>query len=947
MRKYTSLLTTTAILLSFPLFSFSQNSHYQKTNQGIIVHPEMNSATAGKQIKIDVISDQIIHTVISPKDEFSNESSLMVVPLKANANWTVSENADQIQLKTRLLLLKINAKTGQIQYQDVDGKNILEERTQTSRSFSLVSNDGEASYQITQSFNSPADEALYGLGQHQDDMMNYKGKQVTLLQYNTDVAIPFLLSNKNYGILWDNYSITKVGDVRDFQPLSTLALFSKQGDQGWLTATYSDQKNNRKPIERAESAIDYSFLTDMKKFPDSFKLADGIVKWEGKISSASAGLHQFSVKYAGYIKMWINGELLVDKWRQAWNPGSALASADMQKDKTYDFKIEWIPDGGESYLAVKCLVPVSKTAEDQYAFSSEAGDEINYYFVSGANADEVISGYRTLTGKAVLMPKWAMGFWQSRERYKTQAELLDVVKEYRSRKIPLDNIVLDWQYWRPDSWGTHEFDKSRFPDADAMIKTLHDTYHTRLMVSVWPKFYSGNANYDLMNKNGFLYKRNIADGRKDWLGFPSTFYDAFNPKARSLFWSLMNKSLYTKGVDAWWMDATEPDIHSNLPVAERKQIMSPNFLGSATKYFNAFPLQNSKGVYEGQREANPNDRVFILTRSAYGGLQRYAAATWSGDIASRWEDLKSQISAGINFSLSGLPYWTMDIGGFSVERRYEKPNATDLAEWRELNTRWYQFGAFVPLFRSHGQFPFREMYNISPESHPAYKSMLFYNKLRYRLMPYIYSLAGNAYQKDQTIMRGLIMDYAADTKVNNIGDQYLFGPSLMVNPVYQYGATSRKVYLPKQNGWYDLYTGAYIKGGQTINAKAPYSQMPVYVKTGSIIPYGPEIQYTAEKPLDPITLYVYTGNDAKFTLYEDDGLTYGYEKGAFTTIDLQYSESEKTLTISDRKGSFKGMLENRTIHIIRITPKKAKPLDFNQTPEKTLRYNGKQITVKF
>ncbi len=947
MRKYPFLLTTMAILLSLPLFSFSQNFHYQKINQGIIVRPEINSATIGKEIKIEVINDQIIHTVISSTGEFSSGPSLMVVPVKAQTDWTVSENEGYIQLKTRLLLVKINAKTGQIQYQHPDGKNILAEKAQVSRSFSAVSNDGQASYQITQAFNSPADEALYGLGQHQDDMMNYKGKQVMLQQYNTDVAIPFLLSNKNYGILWDNYSITKVGDVRDYQALSSLALFSKEGDQGWLTATYVDQKNNKKTIQRAESAIDYSFLSDMSKFPDSFKLADGMVKWEGKIASGFSGVHQFSVKYAGYLKIWINGVLLVDKWRQAWNPGAAVVGAEMLKNKKYDFKIEWFPDGSESYLALKCLVPVAKEEADQYAFSSEAGDDINYYFVSGANADEVISGYRTLTGKAILMPKWAMGFWQSRERYKTQAELLGVVKEYRSRKIPLDNIVLDWQYWRPDSWGTHEFDKSRFPDADAMIKTLHDTYHTRLMVSVWPKFYSGNANYELMNKNGFLYKRNIADGRKDWLGFPSTFYDAFNPKARSLFWSLMNQSLYTKGVDAWWMDATEPDIHSNLPVAERKQMMNPTFLGSATKYFNAFPLQNSKGVYEGQREANPNERVFILTRSAYGGLQRYAAATWSGDIASRWEDMKSQISAGINFSLSGLPYWTMDIGGFSVERRYERPNAADLAEWRELNTRWYQFGAFVPLFRSHGQFPFREMYNIAPPEHPAYKSMLFYNKLRYRLMPYIYSLAGNAYQKDHTIMRGLIMDYPSDTKVNNIGDQYLFGPSLMINPVYQYGATSRKVYLPAQNGWYDLYTGNYLKGGQTINAKAPYSQMPIYVKSGSIIPYGPEVQYTAEKPADPITLYLYAGGDAAFTLYEDDGLTYGYEKGAFATIELRYNESEKTLTIANRKGRFKGMLENRTFHIIRITPEKAKPLDFNQIPEKTLRYNGKQMVAKF
>ncbi|RNL54756.1 TIM-barrel domain-containing protein [Pedobacter jejuensis] len=674
MRKISTLLNTIVFLFALPIICFSQNTHYQKTDNGIIVKPTINNSIIGKQIKLEVVTEKIIHVVVTVADKFSLEPSLMVIPVKSKPEFTISESGDNIELKTRALNVKVNVNTGQIVYQDVNSKSILEEKSFSARTFKAVSNDGEASYQIEQVFNSPDDEALYGLGQHQDDMMDYKGKQVLLLQNNTDVAIPFLLSNKNYGILWDNYSITKVGDTRDYQPLSSFKLFSKDGDQGWLTASYADKKTGVVAITRAESDIDYSFLSDMKKFPDSFKMANGKVTYEGKISSGYTGLQHFNVKYAGYIKIWIDGKMLVDKWRQAWNPGSAVVETEMLKDKKYDIKIEWIPDGNESYLSIKALTPIPEADENQYAFASESGDEINYYFVSGANADDVISGYRTLTGKAVLMPKWAMGFWQSRERYKTQEELLGVVKEFRNRKIPIDNIVLDWQYWKPDSWGTHEFEKSRFPDADGMIKTLHDTYHTKLMISVWPKFYSGNANYNLMNKNGFLYKRNIADGRKDWLGYPSTFYDAFNPEARNLFWDLMNKSLYKKGIDAWWMDATEPDIHSNLPIWERKQNMTPTYLGSGTKYFNAFPLQNSKGVYEGQRKENPNSRVFILTRSAYGGLQRYAAATWSGDIVSRWEDMKSQISAGINFSLSGLPYWTMDIGGFSVERRYEDPN---------------------------------------------------------------------------------------------------------------------------------------------------------------------------------------------------------------------------------------------------------------------------------
>jgi alpha-D-xyloside xylohydrolase len=402
---------------------------------------------------------------------------------------------------------------------------------------------------------------------------------------------------------------------------------------------------------------------------------------------------------------------------------------------------------------------------------------------------------------------------------------------------------------------------------------------------------------------------------------------------------------YAKGIDAWWMDATEPDMHSNLPVEARKELMTPTYEGSSTTYFNAFPLVNAKGVYEGQRKTNPVNRVFILTRSAYAGLQRYAAAAWSGDIASRWEDMKTQISAGLNFSLSGMPYWTMDIGGFSVEKRYENAKGADQEEWRELNTRWYQFGSFVPLFRVHGQYPFREIYNVAPEGHPAYHSMLYYSKMRYRLMPYIYSLAGKSYQQDYTIMRGLVMDFPKDLKASNLNDSYMFGPALLINPVLTYKDRDRKVYLPSGQGWYDLYTGKYFKGGQDINAAAPYEKIPVFVKEGSIIPSGPELQYTSEKPADPLTLFVYTGKDASFSLYEDEGTNYNYEKGAFSTIEFSYSESNKTLTVADRKGRFSGMLEHRTINIVFITPQSAKGLDFNRKPDRSIKYSGKQIRI--
>ncbi|MBC8988280.1 DUF5110 domain-containing protein [Pedobacter sp. N36a] len=930
----------------FPILTFAQQSIYKRIGNGIVLQINAPLSNIGRQIKLEVVAPQIFHVTVSPNQLFANQQSLMVVDTNRSiTKWSLTETKTAVSIHTDSISATIDLVTGRISYHKKNGELILGEKA-NGRSFVAVSNSGEPSYQLMQAFNSSPEEAIYGLGQHQDDMMNYKGKQVLLLQNNTDVAIPFLLSNQNYGILWDNYSITKVGDTRTYQPLSSLKLFSTDGNSGWLTASYEDTPSKTVFQQRAESDIDYSFLSDMKKFPEGYKLEDGLVKWEGKISSGYTGVHNFQVKYAGYIKIWIDGKLLVDKWRQAWNPGSAVVGAEMIKDKKYDFKIQWVPDGSESYLSLKCLMPIPVEEKNQYAFLSESGDQIDYYFLAGKNADEVIGGYRKLTGKATLMPKWAMGFWQSRERYKTQDELLGVVKAFRDREIPLDNIVLDWQYWKLDDWGSHEFDSDRFPDANGMIKQLHDTYHTKLMISVWPKFYTGNSNYDYMNKNGWLYPRNVVNKQKDWLGFTSTFYDAFNPSARKAFWDLMNKKLYSKGIDAWWMDATEPDVHSNLPIESRKELMSPTFLGSSTKYFNAFPLQNSKGVYEGQRLTNPNDRVFILTRSAYGGLQRYAAATWSGDIASRWEDMKSQISAGVNFSLSGLPYWTMDVGGFSVEKRYEKPNQTDLAEWRELNTRWYQFGAFVPLFRSHGQFPFREIYNIAPESHPAYKSMVFYNKLRYRLMPYIYSLAGNSFHKDGTIMRGLMMDFSADKAVNNINDQYMFGSSLLINPVYKYKATSRELYLPSGTGWYQLYDGKYFEGGQTINAKAPYEIMPIYVKEGSIVPFGPEIQYTDEKPADTLTLFVYGGKDASFTLYEDEGVNYNYEKGAFSTIKMDYSESTRSLTIQNRQGSYSGMIAKRTFKVILIDSKHPKALEFNQKITKTIYYSGNQITTK-
>ncbi|MGZ3847157.1 MAG: glycoside hydrolase family 31 protein, partial [Flavisolibacter sp.] len=632
--------------------------------------------------------------------------------------------------------------------------------------------------------------------------------------------------------------------------------------------------------------------------------------------------------------------------RKSWNPASALLPVTLKSGEKVSIKIQWIPEG-DSYLSLKWQEPLSEEEENGYSFSSEAGRQVDYYFIYGNTMDEVISGYRTLTGKAPIVPKWALGFWQSRERYKTQDEILSTVSEFRKRKIPLDNIVLDWNYWREAEWGSQEFDEARFPSPDSMIDELHKKYNTQIMISVWPKFYEGISTYNEFEKKGWLFKRNIADSQRDWIGkgYVSTFYDAFNADARKGFWDLINRKIYSKGIDAWWMDASEPDILSNVDPQMRKLEMTPTALGTAAEYLNAYPLQNAKGIYEGQRSTDPNKRVFLLTRSAFAGSQRYAAAVWSGDIGSTWNDMKNQVSAGVNFSMSGLPYWTMDIGGFVVPQKFEKPDAESLEEWRELTTRWYQFGAFVPLFRSHGQFPFREIFNIAPETHPAYESFLYYDKLRYRLLPYIYSLAGAAYHDNYTLMRGLPMDFANDPAVLNINDQYLFGPALLVNPVCGYKQTSREVYLPISKGWYDLYTGKWYAGGQKIVANAPYERIPVFVKAGSIIPFGPELQYSSEKQADTITLNIYTGAGASFNLYEDEGTNYNYEKGAFSIIPIKYEEATKTVTIDERKGSFNGMLLKRIFRINIISPGKTKSLDVDAS-DKEVTYEGKKITVK-
>jgi len=880
-------------------------------------------------IRLQVVNDRIIHVSATPEEDFSTAKSLITVPgLEYSGKFEVSVDSCFVILSTAALDAKVHKQSGEVSFFNKEGEPILQEKIGGGKSFTPIEVEGTKGYTLRQVFESPDDEAFYGLGQHQSDEFNYKGKNESLFQYNTKVSIPFIVSSRNYGILWDNYSLSKWGDPRDYEQLNQFKLFGKNGEEGVLTATYTN-KQTGETIERQESTIDYENLELIENFPEGFSLNGAQVTWEGEVEATKDGIHRFHLHYAGYTTIKANNEEVVkERWRTAWNPNDYKFVLAMKAGERVPLKIEWEPDGDVSYISLKVLDPVPAKEQNRLSLWSEMGDQIDYYFIAGSNMDEVISGYRTVTGKSQVMPKWAMGFWQSRERYKTQDELLETLAEFRRRNIPIDNIVQDWFYWPVDAWGDHAFDPERFPNPKGMVDSVH-AMNARIMISVWPKFYVTTNNYKAFDEKGWMYRQAVKDSIRDWVypGYVGSFYDAYSADARKLFWKQIEEKLYPKGFDAWWMDASEPNIQDNTSMDYRKALCGPTALGPSTKYFNAYALMNAEAIYDGQRGVDPDKRVFLLTRSGYAGIQRYSTAVWSGDIGTRWEDMKAQISAGLNFALSGIPYWSMDIGGFCVEKRYEEAQRLydrtgreneDLKEWRELNTRWYQFGAFVPLFRSHGQFPYREIFHIAPDNHPAYRSMLYYDKLRYRLMPYIYSLAGMTWLNDYTIMRALVMDFPGDVKVREISDQYMFGPALMVCPVYAYGARNRKVYFPGNEGWYNLYSGSYIAGNQTISVDAPYERMPLFVRAGSIVPFGPEIMYSDEKQPETITLFVYGGRDGSFTLYEDEGVNYNYEKGDYATIPFIYNDANKTLEIGERKGTFNSMLKQRMFNIVYV-----------------------------
>lgn len=951
------------LLLALPL---NVQAGYKKLKGGIeITLPAGETRT----VRLWVVNDHIIQVTATPEDRIAPKQSLIrIAPDLPTVKWSVTDTPDSVFLSTAEIKAAVSLQTGEVAFYDRSGALILKESRQGKR-FSPIEVDGCKGYSTRQQFDSPDDEAFYGLGQHQSDEFNYKGKNEELYQYNTKVSVPFLVSTRSYGLLFDNYSYSRFGDDRPYSNLDVFKLYDKNGQEGGLTARYFKEGGKVLFAERKESRIDYETLFthqplpkhfDFKeetfdKFPDGFRFPNSLVIWEGEIEPQESGLYHFKLYYGAYTKVYLNNELKVDeRWRPSWNPNSVKFTARLEAGRKVPVRIEW-KQGAGSYIGLKVLTPRSEEEASRLSMWSEMGPDIDYYFIHGTSMDQVIAGYRYVTGKAPVMPAWAMGFWQSRERYKTQDELLTALKELRKRKFGVDNMVMDWMYWKEDAWGSHEFDPARFPDPQQMVDSVH-ALNARLMISVWPKFYPTTEHFKELDAKGWMYRQAIKDSIRDFVGkgYLASFYDAYAEGARKLFWKQMDEHLYSKGIDAWWMDASEPNIKDCTPMAYQKALTGPTALGPSAQYYNTYALVNAQAIYEGQMSKNPDQRVFLLTRSGFAGLQRYSTAVWSGDIGTRWEELKAQISAGLNFALSGIPYWTMDIGGFCVERRYMAAQRlydqtgeenTDLKEWRELNARWYQFGTFTPLYRAHGQYPLREIYNLAPEDHPAYRTILYYNQLRYQLMPYIYSLAGKTYLDDYTIMRPLVMDYADDAQVRSVSTQYMFGPSLMVAPVYAYRAESRPVYFPKGTDWYDFYTGKLYAGGQQQDVAAPYERMPLFVPAGGILLFGPEIQYVGEKKPDEIDVYVYAGKNGSFYLYEDEGTNNRYREGAFSKITFTYDDAQKTLSVSEREGTYPGMIGNRTFRIQYIHP--GRPAGWGATAKSgtVVHYTGKRLTI--
>ncbi|HEY5509150.1 MAG TPA: TIM-barrel domain-containing protein, partial [Paludibacter sp.] len=711
------------------------------------------------------------------KETEGNLPELVFTSDVVTPEFQVSDLPSKLEIKLKKMIVLLDKQTGKLSYADNAGKVFLSEKV-GARKLTPDSIQGEPCFSVEQSFESPANEYIFGLGQFQDGQYNLKNVARRLTQVNSQISIPFIYSSKGYGLLWHQYGLTDFNPTDNFIPLEKQEQSTTGNNQmAEVTTTAGTQK-----ISQNQSLY-------LGKFDVS---EDGV--YSIFLDLGDMGNRQFVA---------IDGKPCIDQ-SNMWLPPTVGTLVNLK--------------AGKHQVQVLCksnnTPKLSWRQSDNFTtFRSPVTKALDYVVFYGPSADSVIASYRNLSGNAPMFPKWAYGFWQCRERYTSGTQLVETVREFRKRHLPMDVIVQDWQYWGSRGWGVPQFDEKNYPNPSGFIIEIHDL-NAHFNISIW-------SNPD---KNSTIGKEYVANNRF----IPNTkWLDYFNPETRKEYWNTLKVNMFDNGVDSWWMDAVEPE--NDALKGEKTN------LGLGDFYRLTYPLMVSRAVYEGQRATSSDKRVCILTRSAFSGQQRYGVINWSGDIGGTWDTYKRQIVAGLNFTITGFPYWTTDIGGFF---RPGNSQYTD-EKYHELLTRWYQWGTFNPIFRIHGYMTETEPWKYGQKVEDNMREML---NLRYRLLPYIYSEAWQVTKNGSTLMRPMVMDFNGDTAAVESQYQYMFGKSLLIAPITEPNVTEWNVYLPKVDGWYDFWTGKRFNGGQSIKTDAPLDKIPLFVKAGSIIPMGKVIQ---------------------------------------------------------------------------------------------------------
>lgn len=766
-------------------------------------------------------------------------------------------------------MLCVDADRQEVSVKDHTGKLVFRA---TKHQLKTATVAGENTHEATLTMESPADESLYGLGQFQDGYVNVRGLSRRLTQVNTQISVPMFLSNKGYGVLWNNYGMT------EFNPAEQSVALVKQEGEGVREVVNVTSTTGGKSEVRVRNLFKAQFSVPAK----------GLYSLLLDVGQTMARRHTLS----------IDGKLLVDH-RNIWLPPTTSIFCELEAgNHTIEAELER-DDKPVVYY---------KPVDDQTVLRSPMAEAVDYTVFIGS-ADEIIAAYRQVTGAAPMMPKWALGYIHCRERFHSSDEIIQTAKRFRDEQIPLDLIVQDWQWWGKYGWNAMKFDEDHYPDPRKLTDDLHGM-DVRLMLSVWSK----------IDKNSEVGKSMLQQGYyipgTDWIDF-------FNPEAAAAYWKVFSKNLLPYGIDAWWQDATEPE-NDDL---KGRRVWNGKYVGE--RFRNVFPLLVNKTVFEGNRQDAPQRRSMILTRCGFPGIQRYGAAMWTGDVGNDFETLRIQIASGLGMQAAGLPWWTYDAGGF-----FRPGDQYTNKEYIERMLRWIEVSVYLPLMRVHGYMSDTEPWRYGKEAQEIFTQCI---RERYRLLPYIYSHAAEVSLNGGVLMRPFIFDFADDAEALQQQDEYMFGRALLVHPVTEANVSQWRTYLPKHAaGWYDYATGQHHAGGTFVNAPVTLATIPVFVKAGSILPIGKDRQSTADQVDKQMTLRVYPGADAEFTLYEDEGTNYNYEQGKFATIRIAWNDAKRTLTINRRNGAFDGMLTERTFVVV-----------LPDGTQKTVTYQGKKVTVKF